>query len=304
MKYWALRLAAMVVPRLPREVAERGGMLLGLLMWLSPGPLRRRATDNLRHVPTLANDPRRLRGAVRGVFLHAALNYVDFLRGPSLTDQELLSGWTIEGEDIFQSRVDEGRGLVILAGHFGNFERAISRAGALGYPMVTPAEHLEPERLFQLFCRIRTHHRMRLVPADRRDSLRELFGALKRGEVVAMAADRHIIGASQEVPLFGTPVRLPTGPFSLALRSGAPIVVGLSWRTGRRRAHGIFAAIETASEDGSTVPDGGAPARPTEAALIAGLQRQFVAVLERQIAAHPEQWVSALSPVWDEAGES
>lgn len=304
-KYWALRIAAIVVPLIPVRIARRCAWALGLLMWVASPSVRQRVERNLRHVPGLAMDPVRLHRAVQGVFCHSALNYLDFLRGPHLTDADLLPNWHIENEDVYHAAMTQGRGLIIVTGHFGNWELGVSRLGALGYRMVAPAERMRPEKVFELFCRLRDHHNLRLVPADSRDSLREMLETLKRGNLVMFLADRYVLGASAEIPLFGEPAKLPTGPFSLALKNNVPLMAVFSWREGFNSYTGRFVPLEV---PGSTAADAGEQsgigrtntatrARAADATLQA--MRAFVAELEKMIERHPEQWVAALAPIWE-----
>jgi KDO2-lipid IV(A) lauroyltransferase len=318
-RYWIFRIAAAVIPHVPVAIARPLALATGFLIWLLAPGMRRRAERNLRHIPALAAHPDRLYAATRGVFQHMALNYLDFFRGTSISDQELRSGWTIENQQAFDVVMAQGRGLIIFTGHLGNFEFGASRLGALGYNLTAPAEHMEPDVLFQLFCRLREHHRLRVVPADSRDSLRELLDALKRGEIVIFLADRYILGSSVVVPFFGEPARLPTGPFALAARSGVPMMAVFSWREGPGRSYGVFTPLDVNASapagDASTEPgSGGAPSAASSAALASTatatrarsgeqalrLQRLFLDELEKRVAAHPEQWVSALSPIWED----
>ena len=301
-KYWALRIAAAIVPLIPRWLAEPVANAVGVLIWAVSGETRRRVERNLRHVPSVAGDPKRLRWAARGVFRHATLNYVDFLRGRRLTNRDLLANWQIENDDLFLTTMGEGHGLIILGGHFGNFELGASRLGALGYNMLTPAEHMQPEALFQLFCRLREHHRMRIVAADSRDSLRELLEALKRGEIVIFLADRYVLGASIRIPFFGEEARLPIGPIALALRSGAPVMAVSSWRAPGGVRYGRFTPLELRERAPAAGISGGTATRTRTAANAAATERAlrlFLAEFEQVISAHPEQWVSALAPIWD-----
>src|SRR5258707_13960144 len=57
-------------------------------------------------------------------------------------------------------------------------------------------------------------------------------------------AHRYVLGQSAEVPFFGEPTSLPTGPFALALRSGAPLMTVFSWRTGPGRQVGVFTRLD------------------------------------------------------------
>lgn len=64
----------------------------------------------------------------------------------------------------------------------------------------------------------------------------DLLSAIRRGEIVSIQGDRVIAGvASAEGEMFGHPVAVPSGPFSLALVSQAPIYPLFIARAGFRR---------------------------------------------------------------------
>ena len=72
-----------------------------------------------------------------------------------------------------------------------------------------------------------------------------LYRALKRGEVIGLAADRGIDVSTRKVEFFGAPASLPEGPVRLALRTGAALVPG----SGLRLSDNSFLArIEPALE--------------------------------------------------------
>jgi KDO2-lipid IV(A) lauroyltransferase len=298
-QYWLMRVGAAVVPRIPLALTRPLFTFIGLCAWLFARGARQRAERNLRHIPALAANTARLHAAVRGVFITSALNYLDFLRGRHLSDAEIHAGWTVEHEELLYEAADEGRGVVILSAHFGNFEFAASRL-AHRFQMITPVERMQPERLFALFCRLRNHHNVRVVPGDSRDSLREMTDTLKSGGILLIVADRHVLGTGAQVDFFGEPTTLATGPMALAVRTGAPIICAFSWRTGPSRAHGVFYRLTWADQGD---PQGDAPAagrsRARGADQTQRALRTYVALIERIIAAHPESWVSALAPVWE-----
>ncbi|HST89619.1 MAG TPA: lysophospholipid acyltransferase family protein [Ktedonobacterales bacterium] len=315
-RYWLVRIAAWIVPWIPLRVARPLALAAGMLTWAFSGAARRRAEWNLGHVPALAGDPPRIRRTVRGVFRTSALNYLDFLRGPRLGDDELLAGWTIENQEAFDTAIAQGRGLIVLGAHFGNFELAASRLGAMGQRLIIPVEHMRPERLFRLFRVMREHHGLHVVPADSREALRELLEALRRGEVAMFLADRYMLGASVDVPFFGVPARFASAPIALALRSGAPVLSAYSWREGPGRWRGLFVPLTLtdeggrerereggseavrADEAGGGVRAPAAVARARTQDVTARALRRFLEVLEQRVAAHPDQWVSATLPIW------
>lgn len=319
LKYRIFRSATVIVPLIPIRISRPLVSFASFFVWAFARNAGQRVQRNLRHIPTLANDPARLYWATRGVFQHAALNYLDFFRGPSLSDAEMKAGWTIVNQAVYDAAMAQGRGVILISGHFGNFEFAASRLGALGYNVTAPVERMQPERLFQLFCKVRQHHNVRVLAADSRDTVRELFDTLKRGEVVTFLVDRYILGASTEISFFGEPAKMPTGAMALAIKSGAPVLLAYSWREGPGRSCGGFIPLEIGTKWAASTEDsdGAEPAyqssansatvrvstptvtRTRSSDLAANAQYQFLHALEQVIEQHPEQWVATLSPIWD-----
>lgn len=300
-RYWAYRLAAAVVPRIPYAVSAPLAMAVGLGMWAASPAARQRVAANLARVPALAADSRARAAAVRGVFRHLALNYVDLFRAQHLPESRIQHDWQLDGGEHFDAALRAGRGVILITGHLGNFDYAAARLGIFGTPITIPVERLKPERLFDLACQLRTHHGVRAVPADSREGLRALFAALRRGEAVLLTVDRDVVGSGVTLPLFGAPARLPTGAALLAQRSGAPLLWASGWREGLRRSHGAFTplAIPPDAPSGAPSAESPGPARRAITSLLVPIARE----LEHQIAAHPEQWVAALTRIWSDPSD-
>ena len=164
---------------------------------------------------------------------------------------------------------------------------------------------MRPEALFTFFRRSRERLGVRFLPADSRETLHEMVKVLRSGGVLVFAVDRLVTGASVELPFFGEPAKMPITPAGLALRLGAHVTAAFPYRLTPETAH-IHVVPLTLGEGATTE---GQAARATagtageraEGAVEAGtrLQRRFVTELERFLIAHPDQWISALSPVWE-----
>jgi phosphatidylinositol dimannoside acyltransferase len=310
-KYWLFRLAAAVVPRIPYNLLYALVGPLAWLLWVSASRQRRRVEFNLRHVPSLAEDLGQLHQATRQVFRTTILNYIEFLRGPSRTDAEVIASYTVEGQEALEEALREGRGAILVSGHYGAFELSIARLGAMGYSVVAPAERLKPERLYQFMRRFRENNHFRFVPADERETVVLLKQALARNEIVAFGVDRYVAGASTaEIPFFGEPAKMAVTPMALALHMRVPVIVAVGWHIGRNRYHGVIrrldlgtlyeqAHVRTAEE--ANRYGASSVAELKQRAPVEG-QRLFLEQFERFILARPGQWVSALARVWPEPG--
>jgi phosphatidylinositol dimannoside acyltransferase len=294
-KYWAFRVAAAVLPVLPMWLVGPLARLAGLAVYAAAPEMRRKARANLARIPTLAN-PATLERACRQLFQHLALNYVDFFRMHRVDDAQVAAEFTIEREELLHQALARGKGLVIISAHLGNWEIAIARIGMFGIPVTIPAERLHPQRLYELSCRLRTHHGVRLVPVDRAESLREMYAALARNEVILLAIDRDVLGTGTVMSLFGDPAPIPTGGVLLARRTGAAVLWAGSWRTGRGRSAGAFETIPAPHEE----PTEGGSAREAGASALRRALRPQVDMIERKVSEHPEQWLAAFADIWPE----
>ncbi len=292
MKYWFFRIALTITPRLPRRAAQRIALAVSWVVWAIRPGARRIVRANLSHIPGLAANPKHLHRAVRQVFGHSLLNYVDFFRLSAVTPEELDASWTVEGLRQVDEALKQGRGCVIICSHLGNFDYALRHFTHLGYTLTITQEHLKPERLHQLVMQVRNVPGIHFAPVDSSSGLRALIKALRNNEIVLMPADRDIQGHGEEVEFFGEPTRLPTGGVQLALRTGAPLLGVFPHRRGLDASLGEFAPLPAlTNEERAAEPD------PTRRAL-----RQVAKLLEQQIARSPEQW-AVFSPIWPNSGQ-
>jgi KDO2-lipid IV(A) lauroyltransferase len=306
-KYWLFRLGAALVPRIPCTLLYALTGTLAWLLWVGASGQRRRVEFNLRHVPGLAADLGKLHQATRQVFRTSILNYSEFLRGPSRSDADLIATYSVEGQEVVEAALAEGRGAILLSGHYGAFEVSIARFGAMGYTVVVPAERIKPERLYRFICAFRESHHFRFLPADERETVVQLKQALARNEIAAFAVDRYVAGASTaEIPFFGEPAKMAVTPMALALHLRVPVILAVGWHAGRNRYHGVIrrldlgtlydqAHVRTAAEASAY---GAASAAELKQRAAVEAHQLFLEQFERFIVERPGQWVSALARVW------
>ena len=106
-----------------------------------------------------------------------------------------------------------------------------------------------------------------------------LLEALRRGELVAMQADRPRAGSRTVVAsLFGRPVKLPAGPVALARSAGVPVVPVFAIRQGRRRYRVVFR------------PPIGVPTTADRGADLASAVQAIALEIEHAVRRAPHQW--------------
>jgi len=196
---------------------------------------------------------------------------------------ELEAGMCYEGIGNLETARAGGRGAILAMPHLGAWDWGGAWLTASGFPLTVVAETLEPPELFDWFAAWRRQLGMTVVPLDR-SAGKGVMAALRRGEAVGLLADRDLTGDGIEVEFFGERTRLPGGPATLAIRTGAPLLPACVLFEGDHHRGIIRPALDT-SRRGSLRED---VARVTQDMADA------LAVLVRRA---PEQW-HVFQPNW------
>jgi lauroyl/myristoyl acyltransferase len=203
--------AYVVLPRIRRAIAQNQAVILGKAAFFAR---QRRVLRTL------------------GVFSLVMAERWERLRGRPFTAE-------FEGLENWQQATSSGRGFVLITAHLGCWE-----AGSLlPQGQQDKVVHLvrEPEldpRAQRFLAHQMERQQGRTVTHFATDDATlgvELLQALRRGEVVALQADRPRAGqAARSVQLFGRTVALPHGPAALARAASVPLLPVFVYHVRRR----------------------------------------------------------------------
>jgi KDO2-lipid IV(A) lauroyltransferase len=254
------------------------------LLW----PQKRRWVNrNFGHVLGLPpGDP-----AVRRMALRAYRSYarylVELMQVPGLSRERAAALVAPEGIDAVERVWRGSNGVIFAACHVGNNEAILAGIGLRGWPLSGVADDSTFPELFEHLRRERARLGATVIPWR---NLREVYGVLRRHEMLALLVDWGYRREDVPVRLFGAWTTLPAGPATLAGKTGALILPVVA----RRLADGTFlAATDTPIAVGSTSPPD-----------ILRATQQVADALGRVIGAAPDQWYS-FKPMWpDTVAES
>jgi KDO2-lipid IV(A) lauroyltransferase len=252
--------------RLPAPVAGAFAWCSGWLLYHVLRLRRRVARENLaRALPEL--DRRAQRRLLRGHYGHLGRVLIDTLRLPLLTKP---ISCALLGDALGQlERLRRGRGLIVVVGHLGLWDRLACAAALAGLPVSVVTRRIKRGSVDRFWQRLRARCGVQLLPAE--GSALALRRRLRAGELVALAIDQHQPGGL-ETTFFDRPVLTSAGAARLSLDSGAPIVVASLTRCGSGLELQLDQLRDTAGLDAQ------------------GITQLCNDTLEQQVRQRPEQW--------------
>jgi KDO2-lipid IV(A) lauroyltransferase len=254
---------------------------VGRWLW-KLAPFRRDViVDNLRRVFGAHLPDDEIERLAQAHYAHLAKLAAEFLRYRWLSPRRKRSLVRVEGVEHFTRAWEAKRGILVLTGHFGNFEVA-TLAGLAQFPEVRGRIHFVRRPIKPRWLDAMVNARMRKAgfgTIGKRGSLDEVLALLGRGDAIVVPFDQHAQRPDGiEVEFFGHPAGTFKSLAIIAISTGAPVLPAAAWR----------------EPDGAHVLRFEPPLPPVECAdpseEIRRTTRAYNAALERLVLRHPEQW--------------
>jgi len=263
--------------RRPASVPWYGRALYHLL------PLRRGVVlDNLHRVFGRVLSEEEIRRMAQAYYGHFARFLLEVVRLPWMSAAPRDAWVRVENIESPLAAHGRGRGLLLLTGHFGNWE-ATTVAGLRQFPQYTGVFHFVRRPLKPWLLNALVTWRFRRAgfgTLGKRGSLDAIYDVLERGGGVVYVLDQH--AAEREgiaVDFLGHRASTFKSLAILALDTQAPVIPACSWR----------------EPDGTHVLRFEDPLPLIEhddiSEAIRLNTRAYNAALERMLLRHPEQWI-------------
>jgi len=251
-----------------------------LIYWLLP--IRRRVViDNLRRVFGATVPASEIERLAQAHYAHLWRLAGEFIRFRWLSRAQKLALAHVENVEAFSGALAQGKGILVLTGHFGNWE--VATVAALGhFPQMRGRIHfvrrpIKP-RWLDSFINWR-FRRSGFGVLPKRGSLDAILERLAAGDAIVFPFDQHARPPDGiQIDFFGHPAWTFKSLAIIALATGAPVLPAASWR--EPDGHHMLRfeeALSTIECDNASEEIG----RNT---------RAYNAALERLILSRPEQW--------------
>lgn len=234
--------------------------------------------DNLRAVFPHETDAQ-LWARAKKTFHTYTDDYIDFMRALSWTREQALARFTYEHEHRLTDALALGRGVILVTGHFGNWEVGGVMMRAFDLPLTVVAMPEADPTVNRLRRRIRESLGVDTLEVRQSlDTPLQIRRLLGQNRVVAMLMDRHVDRDRVPVTMFGRQVQFLGTPALLGYLTGAPIVPIFLTREGRGRFRAVPHEAIVVDRDGNREQ------------AVQRTAQQVATALEGQIAARPECW--------------
>jgi len=264
---------------LPYQWADVVGMAMGRFLFSVFGVRRRVSMENLRHA-----FPEKPEVELRRIARDAVGNYgrtmMLFFWSTARDASAINARLHVRDEHHAIDAAANGRGLIVLSGHFGAWELfPYAFATRLNLPMTIIVHTQRNARVDAIVVRDRTRFGNRMVTMEQ--APREVLTVLRSGGTLGLLGDQSGPKESLFVEFFGRPCATYRGPAVFSLRQGAPVVMPMMLRRPDRGYDIVIETIDSADLRGATEEN------------IRTLTERHTALLERYVRAYPDQWLWA-----------
>jgi KDO2-lipid IV(A) lauroyltransferase len=278
--YALVRVAIFALQMLPWLVIRMMARVISRLGHAFDGRHRLIAQDNLRHAfPDL--DEREIQRLSRASFDHFVIMIFEVIRFPRIVNEANLDDYFRYASPDTRERVDalmdSGRPLLVLTGHFGNWEVFNYVGGIAGHPANVIARRLDNPYVDRLIDRIRCKTGQRIL--DKRYDYSLMLDALERKEMLGMLGDQDAGPKGQFVDFLGRPASTYKSIALLSLKYSAPILVFGAARISHPMQYHLYLEDVILPEDYAGKPG-----------AIEEITQRYSDALERLVRRYPEQY--------------
>ncbi len=234
LQYTGLRLFTALIQSFPVSWNYLTCRLIGDLLYFLDRKHRTRAERHLRlSFPDWPDEQIRktARRSMRNmVYLGLEVLYTPRLITPNLWRRHIDLAERMP--ETLRLLIQRKRGVLLLTGHFGNWEVLGYLLATLGLPTVSVARRLDNPRVDEFVLGVRERTGQRIL--DKKGASREMHELLTENEAIGFIADQDAGRRGMFVDFFGRKASAYKTIALLAIRYEVPIVCGYSIRHGDR----------------------------------------------------------------------
>lgn len=261
---------------IPRKYSFYVSSVIGEIFFILDGRHRKVALDNLTHAYGHEKSPAEIRKLAKNVFKHLSQNLLELGWSQWMDAKQLSKYIHVDGLSNLKSAHDQGKGILILSAHMGNWEMLPHSFGMADVPLNIVYRPLDFPPVEKLVVDNRCRYGAKVVKRSR--SMRKILTLLKQNEAIGILLDQSIrMQAGVFADFFGRRAITNKGLALLAMKTGAPVVPAFLIREGMHFRTVFFEPLPLI-KTGDKTKD------------VEQNTQQYNKVLEDFFRLYPEQW--------------
>jgi phosphatidylinositol dimannoside acyltransferase len=226
--WYPLRWIVVLLPL--RALYLLGQMGGSILCFISPGKRILMAEEFRSVLP--GESPDRIKTIVKRAFQNYSTCELEVLLYPSLNTDLMNRIVSIEGKEHLDNALNKGKGVLLFQAHFGAFQMTMPAIGYNGYKMnqISAAASVWKDKsdsgiqkkTFDI--KTRYEHALPVNHISVESSMRPVFRALERNEIVGVTVDGGGGNKATKMQFLGREANFLQGGANLALRTDAVII--------------------------------------------------------------------------------
>lgn len=273
LEYWGVLFLIVPWYYLPRSITLYLGSTLG---WFVAHfiPIRKEVVqENLRRAFPRKTD-REIKKLATQTYCHFGRVFADFVKQDRYNTSDLNRMVTTESQDVLDQALEQQNGVVLLLGHFGNWEILGRWLGMNDYPVSAlhrPQNNPLVDRYINDKRRVGRVHMVSIF-----ESISTFIAELEANNLLFMLADQDARKRGVFVNFFDIPSSTPRGAAVFAYRHKAPIILAFPIMQPDNTYHFIFEKLSP-HETGSSQ-------------AIRRILQIYMHRLQFHVSQHPEQY--------------
>ncbi len=254
--------------------------LLGRLAFYTVWRQRDKTLENLQFAFGQEKTPQEIKALAVRIFENVAMTAAELLKFPELGPEQIQKIVNAgNAADVYGQLLGEGKGLISLTAHIGNWELLAGAMASLGFKGGVIARRIYYEPFNRWVVGLRQAVQVPTIYRD--ESPRELLKILRNNQIVGILPDQDIESLkSIFVHFLGRPAYTPVAPAKLSLASGAPILPNFLIRTPEGQYRLVLGEVIRPEAFDS----------PDRDQAVGQMTQAWMKACEDVIRAYPEQW--------------
>ena len=280
MQYIGLRVFVTIIRLLPLTICMLMEKFLGYAAYLIDRKRCAIAEVNLRYAYGEDLSDFQIQEIIRRSYSHLASVGIDFIKLPQMVNG---NNWKhyfeIEGLEFASKALKEGKGIIFVSGHVGNWEvLGCAMEFLFHQPVHSIAKHMENPFSDRFLTKLREEGGQKIIFAE--NASREILRVLKNNQLLGILIDQHVRENGILVDFFGQKAATTRSVATISLKTGTPVIMLFARRDSRRYRFKVTLSkpIQIAKTDNLEKD-------------ILTLTQKCTNIIESRIREHPYEWL-------------